>query len=109
MAVLIWQKVLLLQEGRYIAGVQTQPNQNLSGYTVFPFTDLQDQNDMNPLLGSCFGNSMGLTITPGLMQQVNECTAKNTICCYIADDQVSVDQHGGGQCTEEPAQRVPAY
>ena len=78
-----------LQEGRYLAGLQTQTNQNLTGYRVFPFTDLQKYNDMNPLLGTCFANTTGLTITPEMMQRVNACTEDRPICCYKADDQVS--------------------
>ena len=78
-----------LQEGRYTAGVQTQTTQNLTGYTVFPFTALQFYNNMNPLLGTCFANTTGLTVTPAMMQRVNDCTEINTICCYTANDQVS--------------------
>ena len=75
-----------MQEGRYIAGVQTQPEQNLTDYTVFPFTDLRYYNDMRPLLGTCFANATGLAITPEMMQQVDDCAPR--ICCYTPDDQV---------------------
>ena len=82
---------IALQSGAYISGTQIQPSQNLSDYTVFPYADLQNQNDMTPSLGSCFANSTGLGISTALTGQVHECMAKNTLCCYAAaDGQVTV-------------------
>ena len=68
--------------------MQTQANQHLTDYTAFPFADLQNQNNMNPVLGTCFANTTGLTITPEMMQRVNDCTENYTICCYTAGNQV---------------------
>lgn len=79
-----------MQEGKYIAGVQPQINQTIAGYTMFPFTDFQNYNDMNPLLGTCFANTTGLTISPEMMQQVNNCSEDQSVCCYTANDQVSL-------------------
>lgn len=78
-----------LQGGRYIAGVQTQTDKNLTDYTVFPFTDLQKYNDMNPLVGTCFANTTGLTIAPEMVQRVNDCTERRLLCCCMAGGQVS--------------------
>lgn len=50
---------VVLQEGRYVAGVQSQPIQNVSGYNVFPFTDLPYQYDLDPVLGTCSTNNSG--------------------------------------------------
>ena len=79
---------IALQEGKYIAQVQTQPNWSLPDYTAFPFSDIQKQMDMNPVLGTCFANMTGLTIPAALRQQVNDCAANTTLCCYVSNDQV---------------------
>ena len=79
----------VLQEGRYIPGVQTQTNHTLPDYTVFPFADIQDQVDMMPVLGTCFANTTGLSILPALSQQVNDCADKRALCCYTNLGQVS--------------------
>lgn len=87
-AALTCSKTVAVQGGNYIAGVQPQSLRNLSDYDVFPFSDLQNQYDMNPVLGSCFANGSGLTI-PSLVPEVNTCTDKYHICCYNAvNDQV---------------------
>lgn len=83
---------VLLQEGRYVAGVQTQTNQNLPEYTVFPFADLQNVDDMNPVLGTCFANTTGLSVTPNMRQQVNDCAATHSLCCYSDGDEVTPGQ-----------------
>ena len=80
-----------VQEGKYVAGVPLQPIQNVSGYTLFPFADLQSQYDLSPVLGSCSTNNSGLSIPLDLLQQVNNCTGGNDKCCYFnaaADDEV---------------------
>lgn len=93
-----------VQGGNYIAGVQPQSLRNLSDYQVFPFSDLQNQYDMNPVLGSCFANGSGLTI-PSLVQEVNSCTQKYHICCYNAvNDQVRPDWHS---CTQHSGSTSP--
>ena len=81
---LVLTDCVALQTGAYIAGTQIQPSQNLSDYTVFSYADLQNHNDVTPSLGSCFATTSGLNITSGVMQQVNACMAKNTLCCYAA-------------------------
>ena len=82
--------IVAVQEGRYSIESQTQPYQNVTGYTAFLFTDLQNHNDMNPVLGTCFANTTGLDITSdiSLMQRVDDCALNYTFCCYAADDQV---------------------
>lgn len=82
--------IAAVQEGTYFIESQTQPYQNVTGYAVFPFTDLQNHNDMKPVLGTCFANTTGLDITSDnvLMQRVDDCAQKHTFCCYVANDQV---------------------
>lgn len=74
-----------LQEGRYIAGVHTELSQNLSDFTVFPFTDFPP-SPLRPVLGTCFASNFNLTTIPTLVQQVNNCTDSDTgnLCCYKA-------------------------
>lgn len=80
-----------VQEGKYVAGEPLQPSQNVSGYTLFPYADLQSQYDLSPVLGTCSTNNSGLSISLDLAQQVNNCTGGDDKCCFYnaaAADQV---------------------
>lgn len=81
-----------VQDGKYVAGVPSQPSQNVSGYTLFPFADLPDQYDLSPVLGTCSTNNSGSTISLDLMQQVNNCTGGDNKCCYHNYDATTDDQ-----------------
>ena len=71
-----------LQNGSYVPGKQIQSTQNVPEYTVFPFADLQNYNDMNPTLGTCLMSSNATALPATLRDGVDSCTESNTLCCY---------------------------
>ena len=55
-------------------------------YSMFPFSDVQNHDEMTPTLGSCFTNYTGMALNPDLRQQVDQCASNNTLCCYTDTD-----------------------
>ena len=97
-----------MQDGVYIVNSTPKSNENLPHYTTFPFNDLENKNDMHPLLGNCFTNLTNVTIDTNAVAAVNSCMDDTKLCCYAGvNSQVSL-LHGQQHVAAEHV-RIPPY